>query len=329
MKKIIMLLTVCFAASAAGGWNPGPCSKLNSLAVSSIRHYEQNYRSLESKAGSFKIFICADGLQLPLPYDSIDNAYIFSLKNTQFKKLINSPIKRTRWLLKKEIEAYFVKTWLEGDKLIVGLFLKKGRIGNREDLWTETDRMAYVYRYCEEDGKWRKWVLDETKRNFDIPQNNPLNLMAVSCIKNFRTDEDYNCKDDYEDYAELTGKTEASKMTYVCEDALQEPFPYVSIDNASHFSCYNKITGELKKLLRKYSIDKDAMNDFGLPTIFVKMNFVEKDLVITIFENEVYMDKWYRWPKRKSVLCVYNNDDCNFIYRYYEKSGKWELVEPY
>ena len=211
----------------------------------------------------------------------------------------------------------------------MGLFLKRGRIDDREDLWTETGRMAYVYGYCEEDGKWRQWALDEMKRDFDIPKDNPLNLMVVSCIKDFRVDEFYECKEAYEDYAELTGKTEVAKMTYVCEDALQEPFPYDNIENVSHFSCYNKITGELKKLLRKYSIDKDADNDLGLPTIFVRMNFVEKDLVITISEKEVYVDAQYKWLKRKPKLFVHGGDDCDFIYRYSEKSGKWEFVESY
>ena len=320
MKKIIIvLLAVCLAGIAAGSWDSDVYGKFNSFIVSSIRHYEQNNRSSESKADSSIVYICVDGLQEPSPWDSIDNACFFSLKNIQFK--------RTRHRLKKEMEAYFVKTWLEGDKLVVGLFLKRGRIDDREDLWTETDRMAYVYGYCEEDGKWRQWVLEGVKKDFDMPKDNPLDLMTVSCIKDFRVDEDYDCKEAYEDYAELTGKTEVSKMTYVCEDVLQEPFPYDSIDNASHFSCYNKITGELKKLLRKYSIDKDAMNDFGLPTIFVKMNFVEKDLVITIYEREVYVETRYKWLKRKPMLFIRGGDECDFIYRYSEKSGKWEFVE--
>ena len=314
MKKIIMLLlSVCFAASAAGGWNPGACSKLNSLAISSIRHYEQNYRYSESKTDSSKVYICVDGLQYPFPYDSISNAYFFSLKNR--------PSKRVRHRLKKKFEAYFVRTWLEGDRFVVGLFLKSGRIDDREDLWTETDRMAYVHGYCEEDGKWRQWALNETKRNFDIPKENPLNLMVVSCIKKYR--EHY--KRIIMNEVELAGNPEMAKKIYVRDDGLQEPFPYDSIENVFHFSCYNKITGKLGILLKK-CVKKRHLGR-GLQTYFVNMNFEEKDISVLLRVCYVYMETKRKCLKRETMINFGLSDWCEYTYRYSEMSGKWEFVK--
>ena len=314
MKKIIMLLlSVCFAASAAGGWNPGACSKLNSLAISSIRHYEQNYRYSESKTDSSKVYICVDGLQYPFPYDSISNAYFFSLKNR--------PSKRVRHRLKKKFEAYFVRTWLEGDRFVVGLFLKSGRIDDREDLWTETDRMAYVHGYCEEDGKWRQWALNETKRNFDIPKENPLNLMVVSCIKKYR--EHY--KEGIMHSVERMGNTEMAKKTYVCEDALQEPFPYDCIENVFHFSRYNKKTGKLGKLLKK-CVKKRYLGS-GLPTFFVNMGFEEKDIVVFLSNGDVKTKTKCNGLKKEAVVIIGECGWCDYTFRYSEVSGKWELVK--
>ena len=318
MKRIIVIVLVALLASnVANAWRGiltvSADREWNSLIISSIRHYEQNCRSSGSKTDSSKIYICADALQNPFPWDSIGNAYFFSLKNR--------PSKRVRQRLKKEIEAYFVKTWLEGGKFVVGLFLKRGRIDDREDLWTETDRMAYVHGYCEEDGKWRQWALNETKRNFDIPKENPLNLMVVSCIKKYR--EHY--KRIIMNEVELAGNPEMAKKIYVRDDGLQEPFPYDSIENVFHFSCYNKITGKLGRLLKK-CVKKRHLGR-GLQTFFVNMNFEEKDISVLLRVCYVYMETKRKCLKRETMINFGLSDWCEYTYRYSEMSGKWEFVK--
>ena len=124
---------------------------------------------------------------------------------------------------------------------------------------------------------------------------------------------------------ELAGNPEMAKKIYVCDDALQEPFPYDSIENVFHFSRYNKITGKLGRLLKKCVKKRHLVR--GLPTFFVVMNFDEKDISILLRKGNVYMKTQRKGLKKETIMNLGISDWCDYTFRYSEMSDKWELVK--
>lgn len=156
MKRIVSVIVVLFVLFQLKGQE---MNQLNKIVISSIKLYIIDGKDLVRQRFSLQdtscYYICMDGLPADFPYDSVQNATFFSLKN------IEGVPSFLKYKLKKGIKTLFIGLKISNNQIIItvtGRGVKRTKKNNISILTGDWGVFTYEYS-CEK----QKWELKEPK----------------------------------------------------------------------------------------------------------------------------------------------------------------------